>query len=62
MSEKGLHLIADDLGVCRAGFSVYSSRDWLERWDCSDVEEYLGKHAAFAEYVKARDTERSGRS
>ena len=45
MSERGLHTIEDDL-----------ADSWFEDWigaGVNELEVYLGKHAAFEEYLEA---------
>lgn len=47
MSERGLHFIADDL-----------SETWVEDWAAvglAEIEELLGKHAAFLGYLESVD-------
>jgi hypothetical protein len=44
MSERGLHMIEDDL-----------SDTWLEDWagaGVAEIEAYLAKHAAFLSYLE----------
>ena len=44
MSERGLHIIEDDL-----------SETWIEAWAAvglSEIEALLGKHAAFLGYLE----------
>jgi hypothetical protein len=44
MSERGLHMIEDDL-----------SDTWLEDWagaGVAEIETYLAKHAAFLSYLE----------
>lgn len=51
VSERGLHSISDDL-----------SDTWLEDWigaGIHEIEEYLGKHAAFLAFLETRDEARS---
>jgi hypothetical protein len=48
MSERGYHLIADDL-----------SETWLEDWagaGVAEIEDYLAKHAAFLGFLESQDT------
>jgi hypothetical protein len=45
MSERGFHLIVDDL-----------SETWLEDWagaGVAEIEAYLAKHAAFLAFLEA---------
>jgi hypothetical protein len=45
MSERGLHLIADDL-----------SETWVEDWAAvglAEIEQLLAKHAAFLGYLES---------
>jgi hypothetical protein len=47
MSERGLHSIEDDL-----------ADDWFEDWagaGVAEIEEYLGKHAAFLSFLESRE-------
>ena len=47
MSERGLHLIDEEL-----------REDWIDAWvaaGISAVEDYLGKHAAFDAFLHGRD-------
>ena len=47
VSERGFHRISDDL-----------SETWLEDWigaGINELEEYLGKHAAFIAFLESRD-------
>lgn len=47
MSERGLHLIDEDL-----------CEDWVDAWvaaGISAVEDYLGKHAAFDAFLDGRN-------
>ncbi len=49
MSERGLHRIEDDL-----------AESWLEDWagaGVSEIEDYLGKHAAFLKFLDAEETQ-----
>jgi len=46
MSERGLHRIEDDL-----------AETWIEDWagaGVAEIEDYLGKHAAFLAFLEAR--------
>ena len=48
VSERGMHSISDDL-----------SETWLEDWigaGIHEIEEYLGKHAAFLAFLERRET------
>ena len=48
VSERGLHSISDDL-----------SETWLEDWigaGIHEIEEYLGKHAAFLAFLETRES------
>lgn len=48
MSERGLHLIEDDL-----------SETWLEDWagaGVAEIEDYLAKHAAFLGFLESQDS------
>jgi hypothetical protein len=48
VSERGFHRISDDL-----------SETWLEDWigaGINELEEYLGKHAAFLAFLESRDS------
>ena len=48
MSERGLHLIADDL-----------AETWLEDWagaGVAEIEDYLAKHAAFLGFLESQDS------
>jgi hypothetical protein len=47
VSERGLHRIDDEL-----------REDWIDAWvseGLTDVESYLGKHAAFGDFLADRD-------
>jgi hypothetical protein len=47
MSDRGLHTISEDL-----------AETWLEDWigvGLDEIDAYLGKHAAFEDYVSTRD-------
>ena len=47
MSDRGLHRIEDDL-----------SETWLEDWagaGVAEIEDYLGKHAAFDLFLESQD-------
>jgi hypothetical protein len=47
MSDRGLHLIEDELG-----------ESWLERWlenGLEQLEGYLAKHAAFLAYLETAE-------
>ena len=46
MSERGLHRIEDDL-----------AESWIEDWagaGVAEIEDYLGKHAAFLAFLETR--------
>lgn len=48
MSDRGLHYIEDDL-----------SDTWVEDWagaGLAELEDYLGKHAAFDGFLEQRDS------
>jgi hypothetical protein len=48
MSERGYHLIEDDL-----------SETWLEDWagaGVAEIEDYLAKHAAFLGFLESQDS------
>jgi len=48
MSERGLHVISDDL-----------SETWLEDWagaGVAEIEHYLGKHAAFLAFLETQES------
>ena len=50
MSDRGLHYIEDDL-----------SETWIEDWagaGIAQIEDLLGKHAAFLRYLETTDTSR----
>lgn len=51
MSERGIHYIEPDL-----------EETWLRDWvgvGLVEIEVYLDKHAAFLEYLRARETQAS---
>jgi hypothetical protein len=53
MSERGFHRIEDDI-----------ADTWIEDWagaGVAEIEEYLEKHAAFLQYLAARDAARLAR-
>jgi hypothetical protein len=48
VSDRGYHSIEDDL-----------SETWLEDWagaGLAELEDYLAKHAAFTDFLQARDS------
>ena len=48
MDERGLHYIEDDL-----------AESWVEDWavaGVAEIEELLGKHAAFLSYLESNDS------
>lgn len=48
MSERGLHRIEDDL-----------AETWVEDWagaGVAEIEEFLGKHAAFLSFLETQDS------
>ena len=64
------HFIADDLGepvgpeprfTCSDEWRRRrdSGIDWIESWDCTDVEALLAKHAAFHDWMRLHGVDRA---